>query len=326
LTFRTRAAKEQGKLGQTIRRREVLAGAVAVLAAGGGEARAAPQAPWSSGSEAPQLKAPPGTTDCHHYFYGRGYPAVSNRIKRPDEATPDDYRALMRRLGVARQVLVQPSAYGADNRCLLDALAAFGSNARAIAVVDAGVDDATLKRFDRLGVRGLYFDFAPSNGATTGAMIEPLAERIASLGWHVEVNVWAADLPPLLPILARLPTPVVLDRFGHVPEPEGPNDPLFGQIRQLIDSGKTWIKLVAPYDASKVGPPGYADSGALARAYIDAAPERVVWGTNWPHPGEDSKPDDAAMFDLLADWAPEAVRNRILVNNPALLYGFPESA
>ena len=103
--------------------------------------------------------------------------------------------------------------------------------------------------------------------------------------------------------------------------------PLFAQIRRLIDSGKTWIKLVAPYDASKVGPPRYADSGALARAYIGAAPERVVWGTNWPHLGEDPKPDDAAMSDLLADWAPEAaMRDRILVKNPALLYGFPESA
>jgi predicted TIM-barrel fold metal-dependent hydrolase len=248
-------------------------------------------------------------------------------IKRPDDATTDDYRALMRRLGIARHVLVQPSAYGADNRCLLDALAAFGGDTRAVAVVDAAVADATLKRLDRFGVRGLYFNFAPSNGATMATMIEPLARRIAPLGWHVEVNVWAADLPPLLPVLARLPTPIVLDRFGHVPEPEGPDHPLFAQIRRLIDSGKTWIKLVAPYDASKMGPPHYADSGALARAYIGAAPERVVWGTHWPHPGEDAKPDDAAMFDLLSDWAPEsATRNRILVKNPALLYGFPESA
>jgi predicted TIM-barrel fold metal-dependent hydrolase len=175
-------------------------------------------------------------------------------------------------------------------------------------------------------VRGLYFNFAPSNGATTATMIEPLARRIAPLGWHVEINVWAADLLPLLPVLRRLPTPVVLDRFGHVPEPEGPDHPLFAQIRRLIDSGNTWVKLVAPYDASKMGPPHYPDSGALARAYIEAAPERLVWGTNWPHPGEDMKPDDAATFDLLADWAPEAAtRNRILVKNPALLYGFPQS-
>jgi D-galactarolactone isomerase len=327
LIARHRAAKEQPHLQKTMRRRELLAGTVALLAAGRGEAHAASAAPWSSGSETPRLKAPAGTTDCHHYIFDRRYPAVSDKIKRPDDATPDDYRALMRRLGISRQVLVQPSAYGNDNRCLLDALAAFGSNARAIVVLDNAVADAVLKRLDRLGVRGLYFNFAPSNGTATAAMIEPLAWRVAPLGWHVEVNVWAADLPPLLPVLARLPTPVVLDRFGHVPEPEGPDHPIFTEIRRLIDSGKTWVKLVAPYDASKTGPPRYADSGALARAYIGAAPERVVWGTNWPHPGEDPKPDDAAIFDLLADWAPAAAtRNRILVTNPALLYGFPESA
>ena len=313
--------------GGKMRRRELLAGAAAALVAGRNQAHAASAAPWSSGTETPRLKAPPGTTDCHHYIYDHRYPAVSDRIKRPADARPGDYRALMRRLGIARQVLIQPSAYGADNRCLLDALAVFGGDARAVAVVDARIADDALSRLDRLGVRGIFFNFAPSNGATTAAMIEPLARRIAPLGWHVEVNVWAADLPPLLPVLARLPTPVVLDRFGHIPEPEGPDHPLFEQIRRLVDSGNTWVKLVAPYDASKTGPPRYADSGALARAYINAMPERVVWGTNWPHPGEDPKPDDAAIFDLLTDWAPDAeTRNRILVGNPALLYGFPESA
>lgn len=205
-----------------MRRRELLAGAAAALVAGRDEEPGARAAPWSSGSETPQVKAPPGTTDCHHYVYDHRYPAFSDTIKRPDDATPDDYRALMRRLGIRRQVLVQPSAYGADNRCLLDALAAFGGDTYAVAVVDTAVADAVLKRFDRLGVRGLYFNFAPSNGATTATMIEPLARRIAPLGWHVEINVWAADLLPLLPVLRRLPTPVVLDRFGHVPEPEAP--------------------------------------------------------------------------------------------------------
>ena len=165
-----------------MRRRELLAGAAAVLVAGRDEEPGARAAPWSSGSETPRLKAPPGATDCHHYVYDRRYPAFSDTIKRPDDATPHDYRALMRRLGITRQVLVQPSAYGADNRCLLEALAAFGGETRAVAVVDAGVADAVLKRFDRLGVRGLYFNFAPSNGATTATMIEPLARRIAPLG------------------------------------------------------------------------------------------------------------------------------------------------
>jgi len=310
-----------------MQRREFLAGAAALLGMARCNAAAASAAPWSSGNQTPWLEAPPGATDCHHYIYDHRYPAASDRIQHPSDARPEDYRALMRRLGIARQVLVQPPAYGTDNRCLLDALAAFDGDARAVAVVDAAVPEAVLKRLDRRGVRGLYFNLAPPTGATTAAMIEPLAHRIAPLGWHVEVSIWAADLPPLLPVLARLPTPLVLDRFAHIPEPEGAADQLFGQIRRLIDAGNTWIKLVAPYDASKMGPPHYADSNALARAYISAAPERVVWGTNWPHPGEDPKPDDAAMFDLLADWAPDiALRNRILVRNPARLYGFPEGA
>jgi len=104
-------------------------------------------------------------------------------------------------------------------------------------------------------------------------------------------------------------------------------DPLFGMVRRLIDRGRTWVKLAAPYDATKIGPPTYADSSALARAYVKAAPERLVWGTNWPHPGEDPKPDDALLFDLLLDWAPdEKVRHRILVENPAALYDFPKRA
>jgi hypothetical protein len=193
-----------------------------VLVAARAEEPGASAAPWSSGSETPRLEAPPGATDCHHYVYDHRYPAFSDTIKRPDDATPQDYRALMRRLGIRRQVLVQPSAYGGDNRSLLDSLAAFGGDTRAVAVVDTAVADAVLKRFDRLGVRGLYFNFAPSNEATTATMIEPLARRIAPLGWHVEINVWAADLPPLLPVLRRLPTPVVLDRFGHAPSRRAP--------------------------------------------------------------------------------------------------------
>ena len=122
-----------------MRRRELLADAAAVLVAGRDKEPGARAVPWSSGSETPRLKAPPGTTDCHHYIYDHRYPAVSDRIKRPGDATPDNYRVLMRRLGIARQVLVQPSAYGADNRCLLDALAASGSDTRAVAVVDAAV-------------------------------------------------------------------------------------------------------------------------------------------------------------------------------------------
>jgi len=183
-----------------------------------------------------------------------------------------------------------------------------------------------LRQMHEQGVRGIRFSFAPAGEATTPEMIEPLSHRVDDLGWHVEINVWAAEFPQILPILERVRSTIVLSHFGHVPEPEGASDPLFGKIRGLIDKGKTWVKLAAPYDATKIGPPTYADSSALARAYVKAAPERLVWGTNWPHPGEDPKPDDALLFDLLLDWAPdEGVRNRILVDNPIVLYGFPKS-
>jgi len=130
-----------------------------------------------------------------------------------------------------------------------------------------------------------------------------------------------------MPILERVPSLITLDHFGHVPEPEGASHPLFAQICRLIDKGRTWVKLAAPYDASKIGPPTYGDSSALARAYVETAPERMLWGSNWPHPGEDPKPDDALLLDLLLAWvSEEKVRHRILVENPAALYDFPNSA
>lgn len=306
-------------------RRRTFLGAAAAAALGGRVAAAQP-APWSAGSEAPTLKAPPGTTDCHHYIYDPRFPNLFVQIDHPDRVSPEDYQVLMRRLGIERHVVIQPSTYGTDNRCLLAALQSFGAAARGIAVVDPEVDAAELARLDKLGVRGLRVNLAPA-GATTAAMIAPLARRAAAVGWHIEANVWAADLPGLLPTLGGLPAPLVLERFGHVPEPEGVRSPVFDAIRRLIDGGNTWVKLSAPYDASKSGPPNYDDTGALARAYVKAAPERLVWGSNWPHPGEKLTPDDAQMFDLLRDWAPdETVRRRILVENPETLYGFPAVA
>jgi predicted TIM-barrel fold metal-dependent hydrolase len=310
-------------------RREVLlamsAGA-ALGTLGGARGARAQQVKWSGGTELPKLKTPAYTCDCHCQFYDSRYPVDPKGIQFPGDALAGDYRALQHRLGIARQVIVTPSAYGTDNRITLEALAEFGAQARAVVVVNETISDAALRQMHEQGVRGIRFSFAPAGEATTPEMIEPLSHRVDDLGWHVEINVWAAEFPQILPILERVRSTIVLSHFGHVPEPEGASDPLFGKIRGLIDKGKTWVKLAAPYDATKIGPPTYADSSALARAYVKAAPERLVWGTNWPHPGEDPKPDDALLFDLLLDWAPdEGVRNRILVDNPIVLYGFPKS-
>src|SRR6185436_18447163 len=180
------------------------------------------------------------------------------------------------------------------------------------------------KRLHGLGARGIRFNLAQA-GATTPEMIEPLSKRIHDLGWHIQVNAPPARLMEILPILQRIPTPIVLDHLAHIPQPEGIEHPLFARVRSLLDAGRTWVKLSGAYADSRNGAPSYADSGAVARAFVKAAPERLVWGSDWPHPTEQGRvlPDDAVLFDLLLDWAPdEAVRHRILVENPARLYGF----
>jgi predicted TIM-barrel fold metal-dependent hydrolase len=222
---------------------------------------------------------------------------------------------------------VQPSTYGTDNSCTLDALVSFGPTARAVAVVDTTVSDAELKRMNGLGVRGIRFNLAQA-GATTPEMIEPLSKRVNELGWHIQINAPAAKIMEIKDILNRVPSPIVFDHLAHIPEPEGTAHPLFGVVLALIDKGKTWVKLSGAYADTKVGPPSYSDSSAVARTYVQKAPERLVWGSDWPHPSErENKPDDAILFDLLLDWAPEErVRNRILVQNPEVLYGFAKSA
>jgi D-galactarolactone isomerase len=283
---------------------------------------------WSAGSERPKLKAPANATDCHHHIYDARYPVDPRATLRPADALVDDYRALQRRIGTTRNVLVQPSTYGTDNRCHLEALKAFGPTARMVAVVDDTVSADELKRMHGLGVRGIRFNLA-TGGATTPEMIEPLAKRVNDLGWHIQINAPAAKITEIMPILERVPSPIVFDHLAHVPQPDGVNHPLFAQVRALMDKGRTWMKLSGAYADTKVGPPSYADSSAVARAYAKAYPERCVWGSDWPHPTEQAKqlPDDAVLFDLLSDWVPdEKTRHRVLVENPAALYDFPKGA
>jgi D-galactarolactone isomerase len=317
--------------GNLLDRRAVLRTMSAAAVAGAVAARppraAAQQVKWSAGTEIPKLRAPADTADCHHHIYDAKYPVDPRSTLRPGDASVEDYRALQRRIGTSRNVIVQPSTYGTDNSCTLDALVAFGPTARAVAVVDTTVSDAELKRMNDLGVRGIRFNLAQA-GATTPEMIEPLSKRVNELGWHIQINAPAAKIIEIKDILNRVPSPIVFDHLAHIPEPEGTAHPLFGAVLALIDKGKTWVKLSGAYADTKVGPPTYSDSSAVARAYVQKAPERLVWGSDWPHPSErDNKPDDAILFDLLLDWAPEErVRNRILVQNPETLYGFAKSA
>lgn len=278
---------------------------------------------WSSGTERPRTRVPARATDCHCHIYDSRYPADAKAALRPDNAAVEDYRLFQKRIGTSRCVIVQPSTYGIDNRLLLESLGKFGpAAARGVAVVDTGVKDEELKQMQASGIRGIRFNLVQA-GATTIDMVGPLSRRVAQFGWHIQVNATADQIAAAKDLWQRLPCPVVFDHLGHVPEPQGPAHPVFGIICDLLKRGKAWAKISGFYIDSKVGPPTYADSVKVATAYVNQAPERLVWGSDWPHPTEKEKPDDAILFDLLAECVPDgAVRNRILVENAASLYGF----
>ena len=296
-------------------------GATTMLRLGNAAADAGP-APFSSGSDAPTFTLPADACDCHMHIYDSRFPAAPGAKLRPADATVAMYRLLQRRLGTSRNVVVTPSTYGTDNRCTLDALAQFGPSARGVAVADTGISDEALRHLDRAGVRGLRFNLAVG-AVTTADMIEPLARRIAPLGWHVQVNMPLEELERQRAMLQRLPVPVVFDHFGRIPVATATEHPAYALIVDLMQRERAYIKLSGAYLASKAGAPAYADVAPLARALIDAAPNGVLWGSDWPHPTEASKPDDSALLSLLAQWAPDAaLRERILVANPARLYRF----
>ena len=301
-------------------------GATVIVAGGISASRGQSQqaVPWSAGTEPPKLKAPPNACDCHMHIYDSRFPVAPNAKLRPPDATVDAYRLLQKRIGTTRNVVVTPSTYGTDNSCTLDAMAKLGATARGVAVVDTSVADAELKRLNDLGIRGIRFNLVQS-GATTVDMIEPLSKRVNDLGWHVQIHMLGDQIVEIADLLQRLPSPIVFDHRARIPEPAGVDHPAFALVLKLLDNGRTWVKLSGAYMDTRTGPPAYADVSKVAQGCVKAAPERMVWGSDWPHPTEkaDSKPDDAVLFDLLADWAPdEAIRNRISVANPAALYGF----
>ena len=205
-------------------RRDVLWGLSAMAGAGmlGASARpaTAQQVKYSSGTEPPKLKVPANACDCHHHIYGSQYKVDPRTTLRPGDATVDDYRAVQKRIGTSRNVIVQPSTYGTENAPTLDALAAFGPSARAVVVVDTTVTDAELKRMHGLGVRGIRFNLAQA-GATTPEMLEPLSKRIATMGWHIQINASAATITEIMPILEKIPSQIVFDHLAHIPEQIG---------------------------------------------------------------------------------------------------------
>jgi D-galactarolactone isomerase len=284
--------------------------------------------PNSAGTENPKLKAPNGACDCHHHIYDSArfpQPAQAKTPIQPN-ARVQEYRLLKQRLGITRDVVVTPSAYATDNSVTLDAISQLRPNARGVAVVGSDVTDAELKSLDAGGIRGIRFSLT-STKISSAIMegIKLLSRRVAPFGWHTQFQTTADQVVELKDVLNRIPCALVFDHMGHV-SPSGLEHPAYQIIRRLIDEGQSWVKLSVTFDNAKDGPPGFADVTAVAQAFVKAAPERLVWGSNWPHPNESKKPDDAVLLDLLSQWAPDdQIRHRILVENPEALYGFEKS-
>jgi D-galactarolactone isomerase len=256
------------------------------------------------------------------HVYEDRYPLVPQATFKPPHAPLADYLQVQRALGLSRAVVVQPNGYGFDNRCTLAALSALGATARAVATVAIDVTEGELERLTSAGVRGARFHLLPG-GMLAWDALAPLAARIAPFGWHVQLQLDGRELPRYEAALAKLPVPLVIDHNGKFLEPVATDHPGFKTLLRLVAAGNTWVKLSAPYETSRLGPPHYADVGALATALVRANPGRCVWASNWPHPGRDPRPDSAALLELLREWAPdETTRQRILVDNPAALYGF----
>jgi D-galactarolactone isomerase len=270
----------------------------------------------------PKLQAPVGTCDTHMHIYEPQYKA------RPEAATPPvatvpEYEEVRARLGITRTIVVQPNAYGDDNRCTLAAMKALGDGARGIAVVYPGVKDAELERLTKAGIRAIRFMLLPG-GPLSWDVFDELTARVHEFGWNVNLQIDGRTFAEREKQLRRVRNDLVIDHVGKFLEPVPTDHPGFKTLLKLLENGRTWVKLSAPYEVSKVGAPSYADVGTLAKALVQAAPDRMLWASNWPHPGAKPVPDDANLLDLLLDWAPdEKTRHRILVDNPARLYGFP---
>ncbi|MBU1360068.1 MAG: amidohydrolase family protein [Gammaproteobacteria bacterium] len=288
--------------------------------------RQAVSAPFSAGEGVTRALVPPGACDCHVHVYDDRYPAADGVRLRPPNASVADYRRVQSRIATERAVFVTPSTYGTDNRPMCEALARFGPEARGVAVIDASTDDAMLDALQVAGVRGIRMNL--SHGlANSPSELEALCRRVEPYGWHLQLLASPDRLDSLAQPLMHLPIPVVFDHFGRIAPSQAERHPAHRLILRLLDTGRAWVKLSGSYIVSEVGSPGYGDVAALARAYLDAAPERVVWGSDWPHAsasaGHQALPDDAQQMDLLSDWVGDSsALKRVLVDNTAVLYGF----
>lgn len=271
---------------------------------------------------------PAAACDTHMHFYDGAYPAASTTVLRPPDAKVADYRQLQSALGCERVVVVQPSTYGLDNSCQLDAMAELRSfsdhdSVRGVAVVNRETTRSELEQLNALGIRGARFHMLPG-GAVGWEHLEPVSAAIAEFGWHIQLQLNGRELAERERQLRRFP--LVIDHVGRFMPPVGVDNENFTALRRLLDTGRVWVKVSAPYESSVDGPPTYDDTAELAKALADEYPERLLWATNWPHPGQDEPPSVADLAELLAAWIPAEHRQRVLIHNPSQVYGFDDSA
>lgn len=306
--------------------------------AGGGDGV---RAVLGSAQSVPAFDVPRGACDCHVHVFGprERFPFSPERVYTPGPASLEDLQALHRALGVDRVVIVQASVYGADNRCLVDALHRLGGRARGVAVVDEAAGEDELHAMGRAGVRGARVNLQSAGRDDPAAARDALrraAERVAPLGWHVQLYTNLTLLAALHEAVLALPVPLVVDHFGLADPAQGVTQAGFDVLLSLVRSGRGYVKLSAAHRLSRA--PDHADVAPLARALIEANPQRVLWGTDWPHTGggsgrraapardgiEPFQPvDDGRGLDRLNRWAADPLQlRRILVDNPARLFGF----
>ncbi|MFZ9440911.1 MAG: amidohydrolase family protein [Hylemonella sp.] len=273
----------------------------------------------------PLTPCPAGAIDCHIHMFGPASRYAFHPQSRYSslDALPQHYRALQQAIGIAGAVIVSGGGYGIDHSHLAGILEAHPGQFKGVALISEDISDADLDRLTRLGVCGARF-VSPGHRGALPRLSSRLAERVHDWGWHVQFYPAAGDLEHFGPLLEKLPnTRIVLDHFAALPASGGTAQSGFGYLLRLLDSGRFYVKLSGPMRCTLSEPP-YADMLPLAQALVRAAPERLLWGTDWPHVNMNGRtmPNDGELFDLLGQWAPEAqTRQRILVDNPRAVYG-----
>jgi len=271
----------------------------------------------------PRFQLPPGACDAHCHVFGPAarFPYAPNRRYTPPDAPKEMLRALHDHLGVARAVIVQASCHGTDNAAMLDAIASDPQRYRGVAIVDDGFTDRDYDALHAGGVRGVRFNFVKHlGGAPDMGVFARVIDRIKARGWHVVLHLDAPDIAPLSATIRQLPLPFVIDHMGRVPTAAGLDQPGLRALIELSRLENCWIKVCG---AERIAMPPYDQAVPIARALVEAAPERVLWGTDFPHPNATHEADEADLVDLVPRYAPDALaQRRLLVDNPARLYGF----